>query len=183
MILCGEEHAKAIDKSIFPGFQGGPLMHVIAAKAVAFGEALQPEFRSYAQAVIDNAQTMATELAVMGLPIVSGGTDNHLMLVDVGALGLSGKRAEHLLETVGITCNKNTIPGDTRPPTQASGIRLGSPAITTRGFGADECRAIATMIASVLHAPEDAVLHARIADEARHLATQFPLPGLPECAP
>jgi glycine hydroxymethyltransferase len=178
MILCGEAHAKAIDKSIFPGFQGGPLMHVIAGKAVAFGEALTPEFRAYAAAVVENAAAMATALAEAGLPIISGGTDNHLMLVDVGALGMSGRKAEQLLDRVNITCNKNTIPGDTRPPTQASGIRLGTPAITSRGFGVAETRQVATLIVEVLTAPEDPVIAARVAEEARDLAGRFPLPGL-----
>src|SRR3712207_3402894 len=155
MILCGAEHAKAVDKSLFPGLQGGPLMHVIAGKAVAFGEALSPGFKAYATAVIENAQAMAAGLIEQGLPVISGGTDNHLMLVDVGALGLSGKEAERVLDGVGITCNKNTIPGDTRPPTQASGIRLGTPAITTRGFGVDETRRVTRLIAEVLHAPAD----------------------------
>jgi glycine hydroxymethyltransferase len=180
MILCGEEHAKAVDKSLFPGLQGGPLMHVIAGKAVAFGEALTPAFKTYAAAVIENAQTMARELSDRGLPIVSGGTDNHLMLVDVGALGLSGKRAERLLDGVGITCNKNTIPGDTRPPTQASGIRLGTPAITSRGFGVEETALVARLVADVLHAPDDLALHGRVADEVRNLTGRFPLPGLDE---
>ena len=178
MILCGEEQAKAVDRSVFPGLQGGPLMHVIAGKAVAFGEALTPEFKSYATGVIENARAMADELAANGLPIVSGGTDTHLMLVDVGALGLSGKRAEQVLDRVGITCNKNTIPGDTRPPTQASGIRLGTPAITSRGFGVEESRRVARMIADVLHTPDDDALLARISDEVRALAARFPLPGL-----
>jgi len=178
MILCGEEHAKAIDKSLFPGLQGGPLMHVIAGKAVAFGEALQPAFRAYAAAVIENARAMADELAGRGLPIISGGTDTHLMLVDVGALGLSGRQAELLLDGVGITCNKNTIPGDTRPPTQASGIRLGTPAITSRGFGVEETRTVSGWIAEVLQAPEEEAAHRRIGDEVRHLTSRFPLPGL-----
>lgn len=182
MILCGEEHAKAIDKSVFPGLQGGPLMHVIAGKAVAFGEALSPSFREYAAAVIENARAMADALIERGLPIVSGGTDNHLMLVDVGALGLSGREAEKTLDAVGITCNKNTIPGDTRPPTQASGIRLGTPAITTRGFGVEECRQVARLIADVLGTPEDDAVRRRAADEVRDLTSRFPLPGVAERA-
>ncbi len=153
-------------------------MHVIAGKAVAFGEALAPSFRDYAAAIVDNARAMADELIANGLPVISGGTDTHLMLVDVGALGLSGKQAEQLLDGVGITCNKNTIPGDTRPPTQASGIRLGTPAITTRGFGVDECRRVARMIAEVLRAPDDQALLAGTADEVRALTARFPLPGL-----
>jgi glycine hydroxymethyltransferase len=177
MILTSEEFAKAIDKTLFPGLQGGPLMHVIAGKAVAFGEALQPSFRAYSQAIIDNAQTLASTLADHGLPIVSGGTDTHVMLVDVGAIGLSGKQAEKALEAVGITANKNTIPGDTRPPTQGSGIRLGTPAVTTRGFAVAESRQVADIIASVLSEPEDEVVRSRAADEVRDLAARFPLPG------
>ncbi|GIW03566.1 MAG: serine hydroxymethyltransferase [Thermomicrobiales bacterium] len=178
MILTSEEFAKAVDKTLFPGLQGGPLMHVIAGKAVAFGEALQPSFKLYAQAVIENARTLAATLQDLGLPIVSGGTDTHLMLVDVGAIGLSGKQAEKALEAVGITVNKNTIPGDTRPPTQGSGIRLGTPAVTTRGFGPDEMRQIARMIAAVLAEPDDEVVRARVSDEVRDLTSRFPLPGV-----
>ncbi|MER3485241.1 MAG: serine hydroxymethyltransferase, partial [Chloroflexota bacterium] len=178
MILTSEEFAKAVDKTLFPGLQGGPLMHVIAGKAVAFGEALQPSFKLYAQAVIDNARTLAATLQDLGLPIVSGGTDTHLMLVDVGAIGLSGKQAEKALEAVGITVNKNTIPGDTRPPTQGSGIRLGTPAVTTRGFGPDEMRQIARMIATVLAEPDNEVVRARVTDEVRDLTSRFPLPGV-----
>jgi glycine hydroxymethyltransferase len=177
MLLCSEEFAKTIDKTVFPGLQGGPLMHVIAGKAVAFGEALAPEFRDYSARVIANAGAMAAELIGRGLPIVSGGTETHLMLVDVGSIGLSGNKAEKLLDTVGITCNKNTIPGDTRPPTQASGIRLGSPATTTRGFGERESRLVAGYIADVLHEPEDEALRARVAEAVHDLMKQFPLPG------
>ncbi len=180
MIMCGEELGKAVDKSVFPGTQGGPLMHVIAGKAVAFGEALQPSFKVYGQAIIENAQTMAAALMARGLPIVSGGTDNHLMLVDVGALGMSGKKAERLLDQIGITANKNTIPGDTRPPAQASGLRLGTPAITTRGMGQAEVKEISEIIAMVLHAPDDTALQSRLEQQVRHLASQFPLPGLDE---
>jgi glycine hydroxymethyltransferase len=179
MILCAEEHAKAIDKSVFPGLQGGPLMHVIAGKAVALGEALSPAFRDYSARVIENARAMAEELAGRGLPIISGGTDTHLMLVDVGARGLSGSKAEKLLDHVGITCNKNTIPGDTRSPAQASGIRLGTPAVTTRGFGPEECRVVAGYIAEILEAPDDEIVQARIADEVRGMMERFPLPGVP----
>jgi len=177
MIMTSEEFGKAIDKTIFPGLQGGPLMHVIAGKAVAFGEALQPAFRAYSQAIVDNARELAASLIDRGLPIISGGTDTHVMLVDVGALGLSGKQAEKALEAVGITANKNTIPGDTRPPTQGSGLRLGTPAITTRGFGISEMKQIAGMIADVLAAPDDIALRERIADEVRDLTGRYPLPG------
>jgi glycine hydroxymethyltransferase len=177
MILTSNEFAKTVDKTLFPGIQGGPLMHVIAGKAVAFGEALQPSFRTYSQAIIDNAQALAAVLIEKGLPIVSGGTDTHVMLVDVGALGLSGKQAEKALEAVGITVNKNTIPGDTRPPTQGSGIRLGTPAVTTRGFGIAEMHQIAEMIVAVLTDPEDHAVRERVADEVRELTARFPLPG------
>jgi glycine hydroxymethyltransferase len=178
MIMCGAEFAKDVDRTVSPGFQGGPLMHVIAGKAVAFAEALTPAFRAYAQAVIDNAQAMAAELSAGGLPIVSGGTDTHLMLVDVGALGLSGRKAERLLDQVGITCNKNTIPGDTRPPTQASGIRLGTPAVTTRGFGVDEVRQVARWITEILREPDATDHHVAIAGQVRELTASFPLPGV-----
>ncbi len=178
MILSSEEFAKDLNRSVFPGFQGGPLMHVIAGKAVAFGEALSPAFRTYAQAIIDNAQAMAAELMEAGLPVISGGTDTHLMLVDVGALGLSGRKAERLLDQVGITCNKNTIPGDTRPPTQASGIRLGTPAVTTRGFGIDEVRQVARWISEILHEPDATEAHAAIAVQVQEMTRKFPLPGV-----
>jgi glycine hydroxymethyltransferase len=178
MLLCGDEQAKAIDKSVFPGLQGGPLMHVIAGKAVALGEALSPQSADYSARVIDNARAMASALSDRGLPIISGGTDTHLMLVDVGSQGLSGSKAEKLLDAVGITCNKNTIPGDTRSPAQASGIRLGTPAVTTRGFGQDDCRVVAGYIADVLEAPDDETRRQRIGDEVREMMTRFPLPGV-----
>ncbi len=178
MILCAEEHAKAIDKSVFPGLQGGPLMHVIAGKAVAFGEALSPQFREYSARVIENARAMAEELSARGLPIISGGTDTHLMLVNVGSRDLSGSKAEKLLDAVGITCNKNTIPGDTRSPAQASGIRLGTPAVTTRGFGLDDNRAIAGYIADILDDPDNEAVSRRIGDGVREMMVRFPLPGL-----
>lgn len=155
MIMCKEKYAKAIDKAIFPGIQGGPLMHVIAAKAVAFGEALQPEFKVYAQQIITNAKVLAQALADYGFTIVSGGTDTHVMLVDVRNTGLTGKEAEHLLDEVGITCNKNTIPFDPASPFVTSGIRLGTPALTSRGLKEDDMKEIAAIIDLVLHNPED----------------------------
>jgi glycine hydroxymethyltransferase len=179
MIMTSEEFAKAIDKSVFPGMQGGPLMHVIAGKAVAFGEALDPSFKTYAAAIIENAKTLAAELSAAGMPIISGGTDTHLMLVDVTHFDLSGRQAEKALDKVGITVNKNTIPGETRPPTQASGIRLGSPAVTTRGFGVDEMRQVARMIVEVLQAPENESVRQRIGEEVMALTSRFPIPGLP----
>lgn len=182
MLLTSEEFAKAIDKSVFPGLQGGPLMHVIAGKAIAFGEALTPAFRDYSARVIANAQAMAAALDARGLPIVSGGTDIHLMLVDVGSLGLSGNKAEKLLDRVGITCNKNTIPGDSRPPTQASGIRLGTPAVTTRGFAVEDCRLVAGFIADILEAPDDEQRRERVARTVREMMQAFPLPGVAQPA-
>ncbi|MEH7402329.1 MULTISPECIES: serine hydroxymethyltransferase [Bacillaceae] len=150
MILCKEEFAKAIDKSIFPGIQGGPLMHVIAAKAVAFGEALQEDFKNYAQAIIDNAARLAEGLKSHGLNLVSGGTDNHLILIDVRSLELTGKVAEHVLDEVGITCNKNTIPFDPASPFVTSGIRIGTAAVTSRGFTLEDMDEIASIIAETL---------------------------------
>ena len=178
MVLTSEEYGKAIDKTVFPGLQGGPLMHVIAGKAVAFGEALEPTFKDYAAAVIDNAKTLADALSGAGMPIVSGGTDTHLLLVDVTPTGMSGRQAEKLLDKVGITVNKNTIPGETRPPTQASGIRLGSPAVTTRGFGRDEMLQVAQFIIDALQAPDDEAVHARVSQEVAALTARFPIPGI-----
>jgi glycine hydroxymethyltransferase len=179
LILSGQEFARQIDKSVFPGQQGGPLMHVIAGKAVAFGEALAPSFADYGRQILANAQAMADELSARGLPIISGGTDNHLMLVNVNAIGLSGRKAERVLDDVGISANRNTIPGETRPPTQASGIRLGTPAITTRGFKEDDCRTVARLVVETLSAPDDEANLSRIRDEVRHLTSRFPVPGVP----
>lgn len=150
MILTTQEHAKAIDKAVFPGMQGGPLLHVIAAKAVSFAEALQPEFKEYQKQVVSNAKVLAETLVRHGFPLVSGGTDNHLLLVNVKAKGFSGKDAEALLDSVGITVNKNTIPFETESPFVTSGIRLGTAALTTRGMGADEMRIIGDLIARTL---------------------------------
>ncbi|WP_338450224.1 serine hydroxymethyltransferase [Niallia oryzisoli] len=155
MILCKEEFAKAIDKSIFPGIQGGPLMHVIAAKAVALGEVLQDSFNDYAQNVIDNAKRLAEGLQKEGLGLVSGGTDNHLLLVDLRSLGLTGKVAEHVLDEVGITVNKNAIPYDPEKPFVTSGIRIGTAAVTSRGFGLEDMDEIASIIGLVLKNHED----------------------------
>ena len=175
MILCKEKYAKAIDKAIFPGIQGGPLMHVIAAKAVAFGEALQPEFKVYAQQVIDNAKALAAALQEKGLTIVSGGTDTHVMLVDVRNTGLTGKEAEHLLDEVGITCNKNTIPFDPASPFVTSGIRLGTPALTTRGLQVKDMEEIADIIATVLKNPEDKAIHEEVSKRVAALCEAYPL--------
>ena len=175
MILCKEEYAKAIDKSVFPGIQGGPLMHVIAAKAVAFGEALQPEFKEYAEQVIKNAKVLAAELMSKGLTIVSGGTDTHVMLVDVRNTGLTGKEAEHLLDEIGITANKNTIPFDPASPFVTSGVRLGTPALTTRGLKGDDMKEIADIIAVVLQNPEDTAKHQDAAKRVVALCEKYPL--------
>lgn len=180
MIMTSEEFAKKVDKTIFPGLQGGPLMHVIAGKAVAFGEALTPEYRAYTKQVIENAMTMSDTFVERGLKVISGGTDTHLLLLDVDSIGMSGKQAEKTLEKVGITVNKNTIPGDPRPPTQASGIRIGSPAITTRGFGVDDSRWIAGLISDVLQQPEDEALLERAHEDVLTQSSRFPLPGLPD---
>ena len=175
MILCKEEYAKAIDKAVFPGIQGGPLMHVIAAKAVALGEALQPEFKVYAEQVIKNAKVLAAELIAKGLTIVSGGTDTHVMLVDVRNTGLTGKEAEHLLDEIGITANKNTIPFDPASPFVASGVRLGTPALTTRGLKEDDMKEIADIIATVLQNPEDTAKHQDAAKRVAALCEKYPL--------
>lgn len=175
MILCKEEYAKAIDKAVFPGIQGGPLMHVIAAKAVALGEALQPEFKVYAEQVIKNAKVLATELMAKGLTIVSGGTDTHVMLVDVRNTGLTGKEAEHLLDEIGITANKNTIPFDPASPFVTSGVRLGTPALTTRGLKEDDMKEIADIIATVLQNPEDTAKHQDAAKRVAALCEKYPL--------
>ena len=175
LILCKEKYAKAIDKSIFPGIQGGPLMHVIAAKAVALGEALQPEFKVYAQQIINNAKALAAALQDKGLTIVSGGTDTHVMLVDVRSTGLTGKEAEHLLDEVGITCNKNTIPFDPASPFVTSGIRLGTPALTTRGLQVKDMEEIADIIAAVLKNPEDKAVHEEASKRVAALCEAYPL--------
>lgn len=175
MILCKEEFAKAIDKSIFPGIQGGPLMHVIAAKAVAFGEALQPEFKEYQRQVIANAQALAAGLEEEGLRIVSGGTDNHLLLVDLQGIDITGKAAEHALDAAGITVNKNTIPFDPASPFVTSGIRLGTAAMTTRGFKEDDMQEVARLIGRVLKQHEDESVLAEALQDVRTLTAKFPL--------
>jgi len=179
LILCKAEHAKTIDKAVFPGTQGGPLEHCIAAKAVALGEALQPEFKAYCQRVIENAKTLAASLAELGYHVVSGGTDNHLMLVDLRSKNLTGKVAEQALDKAGITVNKNTVPKETQSPFVTSGIRLGTPAVTTRGMGKAEMVKVAALIDEVLQAPEDPATHARVREKVRALTAEFPLyPGV-----
>jgi glycine hydroxymethyltransferase len=177
LVLCKAEYAKDLDRSVFPGTQGGPLMHVVAGKAVCFGEALKPEFKQYAQNIIDNAKALAEVLLGGGLSLVSGGTDNHLMLVDVTPLGIGGKTAEHALERCGITVNKNMIPYDQRKPVDPSGIRIGTPALTTRGMGTEEMRRVGAWILAALRSPEDEALHRRISLEIMELCEQFPVPA------
>jgi glycine hydroxymethyltransferase len=178
MILSTEAWSKAIDKAIFPGTQGGPLEHVIAAKAVALKEALQPSFVEYQRRIIENAQALALYLAARGLRIVSGGTDNHLLLVDVSGMNVTGRDAADRLHEAGVTCNKNLIPFDPQKPTVTSGIRLGTPAVTSRGLRTDEMKRIADWIADVLAHIDDDAFIARIRAEVREFAVQFPVPGL-----
>jgi len=175
MILTSEEWGKKIDKSIFPGIQGGPLMHVIAAKAVAFGEVLQDSFKEYAANIISNAKTLAESLQKEGINLVSGGTDNHLLLIDVRSLGLTGKVAEHVLDEVGITVNKNTIPFDTASPFVTSGIRIGTAAVTSRGFGAAEMEEIASIISFTLKNHEDEAKLAEARERVSALTSRFTL--------
>jgi len=178
LILCQAEHSAKIDKAVFPGLQGGPLMHIIAAKAVAFAEALRPGFRVYAQAVLDNARALATHLVDGGLRIVSGGTDTHLMLVDVRGANITGQEAEDVLHQIGITVNKNLIPFDPTPPRVTSGIRLGTPAVTTRGFGRAEMATIADCIVRALYDPANEALKQELRDMTRDYCACFPVPGL-----
>jgi glycine hydroxymethyltransferase len=175
VVMCHEEFAAAIDKSVFPGIQGGPLMHVIAAKAVAFGEALKPEFKQYQKQIVENAQALSTKLLENGLAIVSGGTDNHLMTVDLRPVKLTGKKACALLESVRITTNKNAIPNDPEKPNISSGIRIGTPAVTTRGMGVAEMVVIGSCIADVLHDPENDQVKARTIERVSKLCSEFPL--------
>ncbi len=178
LILSTAEWGAKIDKAVFPGTQGGPLMHIIAAKAVAFKEALDPAFTTYQQQVIDNAQALATSLQDHGLRLVSGGTDNHLMLVDVRPLHVTGKDAEDALQAVNITVNKNGIPFDPEPPVRTSGVRLGTPAVTTRGFGTSEMREVAGLIADAIEKRDDPAAVQQTRARAVALATSFPLPGV-----
>jgi glycine hydroxymethyltransferase len=176
LILCRTEHAKAVDKSVFPGTQGGPLEHVIASKAVAFGEALEPDFATYAREVVANAHALSEALVDRGFAIVSGGTDTHLMLVDLRPKNLTGKVAEHVLDRAGITVNKNTIPDDPQSPFVTSGIRLGTPALTTRGMGISEMAQIAELIDRVLTKPDDATIN-QVRKDVEELSAAFPLYG------
>jgi len=176
-ILCKKDWGQKVNSAVFPGTQGGPLMHVIAAKAVGFGEVLRPEFRAYATQIIANARTLAHELQRLGFRLVSGGTDNHLLLVDVVSRGLTGKVAELALDAAGITVNKNKIPFDERPAMDPSGIRLGTPALTTRGMREPEMRTIAGWIGEVLSHPDDTAVRARVRGQVRELGLQFPAPA------
>jgi len=178
LILSREELAAPIDAAVFPGMQGGPCMHMIAAKAVCFAEAMQPEFVAYQKSVLENARTLASELQRCGMRIVSGGTDNHIVLVDLSPQGISGKDAEEALEAAGITVNRNTIPFDPRPARISSGIRLGTPALTTRGCGTEEMKRIAALIVRVLSSPADNHVRQRVRSEVREMAGQFPVPGM-----
>ncbi len=178
MILCKADYAKAIDKAIFPGTQGGPLEHVIAAKAVSFKEAMQPSFVEYQKQIIANARALGEQLKARGIRLVSGGTDNHLLLVDLTKQGVSGKDAANALHAVGITCNKNLIPFDLQSANVTSGIRLGTPAVTSRGMLEDDMRQIADWIADVVTHMDDAALHARVREAVTRFAIQFPVPGI-----
>ncbi len=177
-ILSTEELARKVNFAVFPFTQGGPLMHVIAAKAICFGEALDPGFAQYASQVVDNSRTLAQDLSEAGLRLVSGGTDNHLSLVDLTPLGITGQEAETALEKVGIVANKNAIPYDPKPPRVASGLRLGTPAITSRGFDQKAVQRVARMIIDVLTAMGDEKVQRRVAEEVRDLAPRYPVPGL-----
>ncbi len=177
LILCRSEYAKPINSAVFPGIQGGPLMHVVAGKAVCFAEALLPSFKEYGKQVVANAKVLADSLMAHGLRLISGGTDNHLVLVDVTSFGIGGKIAEKALDECGITVNMNMIPFDTRKPMDPSGIRIGAPALTTRGMGTDEFKTIATWIATALKSHDDAAMLAQIREDVRHMASQFPVPA------
>ena len=177
-LLCKAEFASRLDEAVFPEVQGGPLMHIIAAKAVCFGEAMKPEFVSYQRAVVENARLLASELQRGGLRIVSGGTDNHLMLVDLRDTGITGKAAEEAFEAVNIVVNRNAIPFDPRPPQVTSGIRLGTPAVTSRGFGPDEMKHIAQLIIKVLSNIGDEKTYQEARQETEDISSRFPVPGL-----
>lgn len=177
-ILCRKELGPAIDAAVFPEMQGGPLMHIITAKAVAFHEALQPGFFNYQKAILDNALALTAELQKDGLRLISGGTDNHLLLVDLTATGVTGKQAEETLEQAGIVVNRNAIPFDTKQPRIASGIRIGTPAVTTRGFGVPEMKRIAAMIVTIVKNIDDAGIRQQIREEVREMCRRFPVPGI-----
>jgi glycine hydroxymethyltransferase len=175
MVLCKEKYAKDIDKALFPGMQGGPLMHIIAAKAVAFEEALKPDFADYQKRIIENAKAFGEALGNKGFRLVSGGTDNHLLLLDLTERGITGKDLETALDKAGITVNKNTIPFETRSPFVTSGIRVGTPAVTTRGFGPGQMRQLADWMDQVASKPDDEKTLKRVREEVRELCREFPL--------
>lgn len=175
MVMCKEEHAKAVDKIVFPGLQGGPLMHVIAAKAVAFKEALAPSFTAYQQRILDNASALADGLAARGYHVVSGGTDTHLFLLNLNSKGVTGKEAEEALDASGIIVNKNAVPYDERPPAVASGIRIGTPIVSTRGMGVTEMSQIVAWMDEVLHHPTKKRIQGRIRKEVKALCARFPV--------
>jgi glycine hydroxymethyltransferase len=177
MILSDEEYIKPLNSSVFPGTQGGPLMHVIAGKAVAFGEALRPEFKQYAAQIRRNAKTLAVSLHDCGVTLISGGTENHLMLADLTGFNITGAQAQKALDRAGITVNKNAIPDDPQPPVRTSGIRIGTPAVTSRGMKEPEMQQIAGWIVQVLENIEDQVLQAQIATEVKELCAGFPVPA------
>ncbi len=177
-VLTKEQYAKDLDRTVFPGMQGGPLMHVVAAKAICFGEALQPSFKEYGEQIIANARTLAETLTAGGVALSSGGTDNHLLLADVTSVGLTGKIAEKALDAASITVNKNMIPFDKRKPLDPSGIRIGTPALTTRGMKEDEMRRVGAWILNVLRAPDDTAEIARVREEVREFTREFPVPGI-----
>ncbi|MCE3016547.1 MAG: serine hydroxymethyltransferase [Pirellula sp.] len=177
LILCRSEYAKSINSAVFPGIQGGPLMHVVAGKAVCFAEAMLPSFKEYGKQVVANAKVLADSLMAHGLRLISGGTDNHLVLVDVTSFGIGGKIAEKALDECGITVNMNMIPFDTRKPMDPSGIRIGAPALTTRGMGTHEFKTIATWIATALKSHDDATKLAQIREDVRQMTSHFPVPA------
>ncbi len=177
-VLCREQHGKEIDKTVFPGMQGGPLMHIIAAKAVCFQEALQPSFKEYARQIIANAKTLAETLMSGGIRLASGGTDNHLMLCDMTSIGLTGKIGEQALDRASITVNKNMIPYDQRKPMDPSGVRIGTAALTTRGMKQDEMKKVGAWILRVLKSPEDAAVTEAVRGEIREFTKSFPVPGI-----
>jgi glycine hydroxymethyltransferase len=177
-VLTKEANAKALDKTVFPGMQGGPLEHIVAGKAVCFLEALQPAFKTYARQIVANAKTLADSLMSAGVKLASGGTDNHLMLADVTSLGLTGGIAEKALDAAGITVNKNMIPFDQRKPMDPSGIRIGTPALTTRGMKEAEMKRVADWILQVLRAPADPAVATRVRGEIKDFCRSFPVPGI-----
>ncbi|MBI4337836.1 MAG: serine hydroxymethyltransferase [Chloroflexi bacterium] len=177
-ILSTQEHAQAVDRAVFPQSQGGPFMHIIAAKAVCFGEALRPEFAQYAHRIVENARALAEAFRQGGMRIVSGGTDNHLFLVDLTPLGLTGRQAEEALGKVGIYVNRNAIPYDPKPPRVASGLRVGTPSVTSRGMGPDEMRRIGALISRLLHHPDDAAVARQVQEEVADITSRFPVPGV-----